>query len=297
MKTRQRALCWLLVYASLFGALPAPSAARQDEFNFSFAFNEYDGKKTGLQFRLSEGAEQPETRATPGARPAAQTLSEAETQRVLRRLPPMKPAPADEQQFAMREGSLPPPRAGRTIQTAFPAPETSERPAPAGDSKVAQVLRVAPEGEVSLAPQLSVTFSEPMVALTSHAELSAQELPVELSPQTPGRWRWVGTRTLLFVPEGRFPMATEFKATVRAGAKSATGQALAGGRAWGFSTPPPALVDSYPKDGKASRSPLVFLAFDQRVEPSAVLGSVRVTSGARAFRTRLATRQEVEQDA
>jgi len=49
-----------------------------------------------------------------------------------------------------------------------------------------KVLRYSPEGDVDLAPFLSVTFDQPMVALTAHADLAAQEVPVKLSPLPEG---------------------------------------------------------------------------------------------------------------
>ena len=35
-----------------------------------------------------------------------------------------------------------------------------------------------------------------------------QAKPVKLTPEPKGRWRWIGTRTILFDPEIRFPQAT-----------------------------------------------------------------------------------------
>ncbi len=81
-----------------------------------------------------------------------------------------------------------------------------------------EVIRFSPEGEVPLAPDLSVTFSQPMVAVTSQEE-AAKYAPVELTPQVEGRWRWLGTKTLMFDTDKRFPMATKFTARVPAGTK------------------------------------------------------------------------------
>ena len=75
---------------------------------------------------------------------------------VLRRLPPIKVDPSDNQEFALREGSLPPPRTGNTIETPFPASGAADKePVVAGPL---QVLRYSPEGAVPIAPELSVTF-------------------------------------------------------------------------------------------------------------------------------------------
>ena len=95
--------------------------------------------------------------------------------------------------------TLPAPRPGKTIKESFPPP-----PAPALAPEVAtgplEVLRYAPEGDVPLAPNLSVTFNQPMVALTGIGDLAKQDVPVKLSPQPDGQWRWVGTKTLVFEP-------------------------------------------------------------------------------------------------
>jgi alpha-2-macroglobulin len=255
--------------------------------------------RKGLSFRLSEGAEEA-GRAEPRPSPApASRLSDAETARVLQRMPPLNAGEADAKEFALRERSLPPPRAGATVLNAFPSSE--ERRAPdADEGRELRVVRYSPQGEVPLAPQLSVTFSRPMVAVTSQEE-AARVAPVRMSPQPPGRWRWLGTKTLVFDPEGqRLPMATEFTVTVPAGTRAASaegGGATNAAVTWKFSTPPPKLVGKYPEDVSARRDALIFLAFDQKVNPDAVLRTVRVTAGGRAVRTRLASADEVNADA
>ena len=85
------------------------------------------------------------------------------------------------------------------------------------------MLRVQPAGPVKIAPRLAVTFNQAMVAVTSHADTIAKGVPVKLTPTLAGKWRWIGTRTLLFETKLRFPMATEFTAEVPAGTKSASG--------------------------------------------------------------------------
>jgi uncharacterized protein YfaS (alpha-2-macroglobulin family) len=275
----------------------APLAARANENAMSEtsvdAYEPAQGagdaaEKKGLSFRLSEGAEAAE-RAAPQL-PAAQAskLSEAETARVLARLPELKRGEGDAQEFALRERSLPAPRAGATVLKPFPAPESREAPdVSAGDAKV---LRHSPEGEVPLAPQVSLTFSRPMVAVTSQDE-AAREVPAQMSPQPAGRWRWLGTKTLIFDPDGgRLPMATEYSVTVqgRAGLAPAT---------WKFATPAPKLVRKYPEGGPARRDTVVFMEFDQKVEPEAVLRTLKLQAGAGApLEVRLATEDEIRRD-
>src|SRR6266403_1046653 len=162
----------------------------------------------GLQLKLSEGAPAAE-RPAPVATAPASKLSDEEAEAVLKRLRPIKTDPDDQKDFALRDRSLPPPRMGKTIADSFPPPEKLDKPDSVTSGPL-EVLRYSPEGDVPLVPQLSVTFSQPMVAVTSHQDTIAAGVPVKLSPQPSGHWRWVGTKTLLFETDGHFPMATEY---------------------------------------------------------------------------------------
>jgi uncharacterized protein YfaS (alpha-2-macroglobulin family) len=249
---------------------------------------------TGLVFRLSEGTFSSEAPA-PVARPPAEPLTDAEARRVLDRLPPFAAEP-EEKPFAIREASLPLPRAGRSVLEPFPPAEAARRAdaAPAGPL---EVVRRMPEGDVPLAPHLSITFSQPMVALGSRVSLAHAAPPARLSPQPPGEWRWVGTRTLVFEPEGRFPMATDFRVEVAAGTRSATGGVLAAASTWTFSTPPPRLMARHPQGGPARRDAVMFAAFDQKIDRGAVVPSLRVRASGAEVPVRLASTGEVEADA
>ena len=91
-------------------------------------------------------------------------------------------------------------------------------------------------------------------------------------------------------------MATTYVVTVPAGTRAANGSTLATEKSWGFTTPPPTVKASYPsKDIKQPRDALMFIEFDQRIDPAAVLPAIRVTSGDRTLKTRLATGDEVKQ--
>ncbi len=258
----------------------------------------------GFRFRLSEGTDESalSSRATPAA---GVPLDDAATKRVLDRLPalPAGSAPEDERPFALRESSLPAPRPGRTVQETFPPPSEVGHPAAPdrGEAGPLRILRRSPGDDVPLAPSLSVTFSQPMVAVTGHEDLGREARPVRLTPEPPGRWRWVGAKTLLFEPAGRFPMATDYRAEVPAGTRSAVeggpGPGLADAVVWTFTTPAPTVTAASPKGGPARREPLLFAAFDQRIDPEAVAKRIRLRVGAASLPVRLATGAEVEADA
>jgi len=251
----------------------------------------------GFRMRLSQG-EEPAGQAGRPEAPPTQPMTQAEVQALLTRLPAFQADSGQGADFAVRAGSLPAPRTGATVKQPFPPPQ-----APAGGPEPVapgplQVLRRSPEGDVPLAPQVSVTFSHPMVPVTSHAEAS-QTVPVRLTPQPRGTWRWIGTRTILFDPEDqRLPMATRFTVEVPAGTKPQTGAALDAAASWTFTTPPPRLTQHHPGGTSQPLQPLILLAFDQRVDPAAVLRTTRVQAAGHdeALALRLADDQEVAAD-
>lgn len=274
----------LIVSLLLPAALPAPGQGGRE-------LPKRKKGQPGLQFRLSEGRQTATSK--PPVAPAT-PLAVGEIESVLSRLQPIKAAADAETEFAFRDRSLPPPRTGKTMTETFPADAATA--APVSVNGPLEVLRFAPEGSVPMAPHLSVTFSQPMVAVASQAEPAAQSVPVRLKPEVPGRWRWLGTKTLLFEPEGRFSMATEFAVEIPAGTRALSGSALAEAKRWKFTTPP-AQVKSFAPQGEAvSRNPLFFVTFDQCIDSAAVLKTIRLSSAVRQWKLRLATTDEIEAD-
>ena len=248
--------------------------------------------------RLSEaapGEAQGEARRAPGPAVQGSSLSDADTKALLDRLPPLEAEASDVQPFALRPGSLPAPRPGKTVEEPFPPRGATTSGAPRPDSAPLTIARRAPEGDVPLAPNVTVSFSQPMVDLASHAELATASIPVKLTPQPAGEWRWLGTQTLVFQPSVRMPMATRYDVEVPAGTRSVNGNALKAAERWSFSTPAPTITQSYPKD-RASSNPLLFVEFDQAIDAAAVLATTTLTAGGRAFPLRLATSEEMAAD-
>lgn len=247
--------------------------------------------KSGLGFRLSQADADA---GEKGARVAATTpLDDKETAKLLARLTPIKTEPDDVVPFALRAKSLPPPITGQTIHEPFPPPAG---PPPAEVARGPLTIeRALPKGDVPIAPHLAVTFSQAMVPLTSHAELAKLPSPVRLSPQPPGEWRWLGTQTVVFQPESRFPMATEYTVEIPAGTRSLAGGALEKAERFTFRTPPPHVLAMEPSGREVDADPLMFVAFDQAVEPARVLPFLELT-GASSIRLRLATADEIAKD-
>lgn len=248
----------------------------------------------GLQFRLSEGEEGAEKREKQ-AQAETRALSESETNALLKRIPELKASPDDRTEFNKRVGTLPAPKTGNMNPVKFPAPEQINPNATDQSKQPLSVVRFSPEGEVKLAPDLNVTFSQPMVAVTSQEE-AAKIVPVELSPAVDGNWRWLGVKTLMFDTKTRFPMATKFTARVPAGTKSALGQTLQKDVTWTFTTPAPKLETMIPANQTTRRNAIMFASFDQEINPDAVLKTLRVTAGGKVLPVRLATEEEIAAD-
>jgi uncharacterized protein YfaS (alpha-2-macroglobulin family) len=257
-----------------------------------------DGSGQGLSILLSDGQAVP-AQVEEMVPTRGEPLSAEEIEAILARLTPWKADQGLETDFRLPEEVLPPPLTGNTIQDVFPTADEMAGPQPVFGEEL-QVLRFAPEGEVAIAPFISVTFNQPMVPLNTLEALSEEEAPVQVTPSISGSWRWLGTRTLNFLADSelydRLPMATEFTVTIPAGIESVSGKSLAETVQFRFSTPPPILEDYYPSSSPQPLEPVIFIAFDQRIDASAVLDKIEVRAGDRAVQVRLATEEEIDAD-
>ncbi len=278
----QRLLSFLLVFSILFNLFVSAVPAQ----------TETDEKQSGLVFTLREAPGAPSR--TVADVPTVEPLAESEAQAIFDRLPPLVSPESDKRENVVRPESLPPPKAGRTIPVKFPADEQAPMPGTVYAGALT-VLRTSPSGPSRYAAELSVTFSQPMVAVTDQSNAS-KFVPVRLDPEIKGRWRWLGTKTVIFDPETRFPMATEFTATVPAGTRSLGGATLEKGVSWKFSTAPTTIVEFLPVGDQIGPDTLIFARFDQRIEPARILAKTLATAGDRTFALRLATADEIAGD-
>ena len=269
-----------LVSASCHGTQPATVPPPQPSPLGDRVLVQLKDLPKGLDLKLTAGAQGPAAIDRATLAPAVK-LADADAQALLGRAAPLASDPDDQQPFALRPGSSPPPRTGETIRAVFPpASSSSSSPPPRSNDAHAplHVVRYMPEGKLPIAPRLSVTFDQPMVAMTSQDE-AAKVVPVELVPQPKGQWRWIGTRTIVFDPDVRFPQATTYRATIPAGTKSATGNALAKAVSFSFQLPAPTIARAYPTDGEPRRlDQPIFVRFDQRIDRDAVLAHVALTA-------------------
>jgi len=146
----------------------------------------------------------------------------------------------------------------------------------AGPGKIEklEVVSTTPCGEVyekSDLDAITVSFNQAIVALTTLPEEEVTG-PIVFDPPISGKYRWMGTATLKFIPDRPLPYATTFKATVPAGIKALTGAVLKKDYIWTFNTIRPDLIASYPSESFYNRllglkKPVIYLLFNQPVNP------------------------------
>ncbi|MBI5294761.1 MAG: hypothetical protein HY869_04740 [Chloroflexi bacterium] len=256
------------------------------------------GEPYNMNVQLSAGQAGSET-SQPQPFASGEPLSAQDIEQLLAHLPALPPGTGEQVDFKLPQELLPPPRPGQTITEPFPPLDVETGPGNF-ESVPLEVLRYAPQGEIPIAPFISITFNQPMVPLGTLGDLAAQDVPVRITPALPGTWRWLGTRTLTFEYDStqidRLPKATEYQVTVPAGTKSPGGGDLAEAVTWTFSTPAPRMVSSYPNSSPQRLDPVFVVIFDQRIDPLSVLPTLRVDAGGREVKLILADQADLERD-
>lgn len=226
-------------------------------------------------------------------------LDSADTALLLSRLTPLDEDTDDRTEFNRPPETRPRPRPGATVDQSFPPPADAD-PVDATDPGPLEVLRFQPEGPVDLAPFISVTFNQPMIALGTVDQVEAADVPITITPEMPGRWIWLGTRTARFEYEvgaiDRIPAATNYVVEIDAGTTSATGSELGDSVQFEFATPTVQVRDVTPMNSSLSTEPIFFIEFDQRVAPQAALEAITLSAGQERVDVRLASDEEIAED-
>lgn len=213
--------------------------------------------------RAAEKVESPRPRSVAG-----EPLDEVSLADILAKLPPATEAQTSE--FVLRQASQPPPRTGADIRERIGA-VPADRDAPVVESAGVRVRRVTPAGEVDAARNLTLSFDRPV------APIGWEGVPeVLLAPEIEGRWRALGTSTLVLEPADRLPGSSDITVQVVAGATMPNGAKVAASFESQVSTSPIRLLRSYPDKQLPSRqAAVVVLCFDQRVEPRVIVEHLR----------------------
>ncbi len=145
------------------------------------------------------------------------------------------------------------------------------------------VVFASPRGQIDEPSEVTIVFNRPMRAL----DLAGEEAksPVSMSPEAKGRWSWLGTTALAFVPEDHLARATTYSVEVPASTRALDGSTLEKPFRFKFSTARPALVRADTEGAHAQLEPgaKFALRFNQPVSEGEVKRVVSFKVGERAF--------------
>ena len=258
-----------------------PEKGTLDIISYQESYGENGAPWTAeLGIELEESAEPASSEVTELVHASVRLLTEAEAAALLHRVPELSAGQRPPSSLSLPTARRNPPPVGDLEAVAFPPDEQLGVPEEIAD-RTLQVVRYSPAQDVDRAAGISLTFSLPMVPLTSQAQLAELELPVIMTPEVPGTWSWVGTRTLSFKAEGRLPGATTYRVEVPAGLPSIGKESLEFPFLWEFSTAPLALYRRYPGAERQPLRPFVALEFNQAVNSTHLKPFLSVQSGGR----------------
>lgn len=110
------------------------------------------------------------------------------------------------------------------------------------------VVYAGPRGPAPSSAEIAIVWNRALRKLGPAG--TAETPPLSITPAPRGKWQWVGTRAVTFVPEsGLLPGATHFVVKIPAGIRSIEGDVLSKAVELDFETPRPAVVATSPSEG------------------------------------------------
>lgn len=131
-----------------------------------------------------------------------------------------------------------------------------------------EITAVFPQenSETSEYSEITIVFNRPMVPLTTLTELEERDVPVEISPQTEGRFKWITTRNLQFLPKERLQRSSNYTVKIKDGLSSMDNLPLKGKEIY-FTTRNLRYLSKYGSTGYTRTfSQPVIVSFNQPVD-------------------------------
>ena len=168
--------------------------------------------------------------------------------------------------------------------------------------KELRIVASSPRGVIASIDQsqtIFATFSEPMVALQAVPKDEGTG-PMIIEPKIKGKYRWMGTVTLSFIPEQLLPYSTEFKVKIPAGTSSQKGTILQNEYAWIFETPRPRVTWTSPGDDEThvDTNTAILIRFNQPVDAQTIAKkiSIQLSKGGQTTYPPFTVRQAIIKD-
>jgi hypothetical protein len=91
-----------------------------------------------------------------------------------------------------------------------------------------QILTVIPleNAEANESSDITILFNRPMVSLSTLGKNSGQDIPIKITPETQGKYKWISTRTLQFIPEERLRRSSNYEVSLVSNMESLDGVPL-----------------------------------------------------------------------
>ncbi len=99
------------------------------------------------------------------------------------------------------------------------------------------VVSVFPDAtaEANLSSAITIVFNRPMVPLTTLSKLDTKNIPIIITPATPGKFKWISTRTLQFIPDKTLFGSAHYTVAIRPDFVSMDGLSVPG-KTYSFTT-------------------------------------------------------------
>lgn len=124
--------------------------------------------------------------------------------------------------------------------------------------------------------EITIIFNRPMVPLTTLTEQESKALPITITPQTPGKFKWVSTRNLQFIPETTLIPSSEYTVTIGDDLYSVDGLKVVGKTHTFFTRP--LRYEYISTDHIGYKSPMI-VQFNQPVDIKETAKKIKVVDG------------------
>ena len=142
----------------------------------------------------------------------------------------------------------------------------------AGLPKIAAHIPAADAERIAKNSKIAIVFDQPMIALSQvqgeFAKDAINAVNFTIEPKIEGRWRWMSTLAIEFVPSKGLTEGTRYTVTVPKGIKSSAGDETEEDVIWSFETMRPEIVSNDPQNRSAQAGPStsIALAFNREID-------------------------------
>ena len=142
------------------------------------------------------------------------------------------------------------------------------------ETKELKIISATPQGDLNSLDDggaITLTFNVPVTAL-SGVEKDLREGPITINPVVSGKYRWMGTSTLSFIPDEKLNYSTRYVVQIKAPITAVNGEKMEKDFNFSFVTPRPQVrrIFPYQEQRQVTLEPPLFVKFNQPMDASKV---------------------------